>query len=92
VPAFHGKVVAYPMKIPFVPDHDQRLAAVKRFFEPDVSAVERREIVQRYGVKYELCPKGHFEDWPQRLRAMQELGGSVYSSEDYELLRVDAAH
>ena len=50
VPAFHGKVVAYPMNIPFVPDYEPRLAAVNRFFAPEASNVERREILQRYGI------------------------------------------
>ena len=89
VPAFHGKVVAYPMKLPFLPDHDERLQAVGRFFEREATVQEQRDILARYDVRYVLLPKHHFEDWPDRLDALQHVGPSVYSSEDYELLRVE---
>jgi hypothetical protein len=89
VPAFQGKVVAYPMKLPFVPDHAERLQAVARFFERPAPSAESLAALERYDVRYVLLPKGHFDDWPERLRALQGLGSSVYSSEEYELLRVD---
>jgi hypothetical protein len=89
VPAFQGRVVAYPMKLPFVPDHADRLAAVARFFERGVPKQERSEILDRYDVNYVLLPKGHFDDWPERLAELRGLGSSVYSSPEYELLLVE---
>lgn len=88
VPAFRGRVVAYPMKLPFVPDHDQRLAAVGRFFERGVPRQERLDILDRYGATYVLLPKHHFDDWPDRSAELMSMGSPVYSDADYELLRV----
>jgi regulator of protease activity HflC (stomatin/prohibitin superfamily) len=88
VPAFQGKVVAYPMKLPFVPDHAERLAAVERFFEPDAEGAEQTAILARYGVRYVLLPKHHFDDWRERVDAMSRLGVTVYSNAEYELVRV----
>jgi len=89
VPAFRGRVVAYPMKLPFVPDHAERLRAVERFFEPDVPAAERADTVRRYAVRYVLVPKHHFPDRPDLVEELQGLGASVYSDREYALLRVD---
>ena len=91
VPAFHGKVVAYPMKLPFVPDHAERLAAVNRFFERDTPAHEQRDILTRYDVRYVLLPKHHFEDGPERAQAMRRFGETVHSDAEYELIRVDVS-
>jgi hypothetical protein len=92
VPSFSGRIVAYPMKIPFVPDHDERLAAVTRFFDRAASAEERAALVARYDVRYVLLAKDHFpDDWADRLRALAPLGTSVYSSAEYELVRVGGA-
>jgi alpha-1,6-mannosyltransferase len=88
VPAFQGKVVAYPMKLPFVPDHAERLAAVNRFFEADTPLVEQREILARYDVRYVLLPKHHFDDGAARAEAMRRLGDTVHSTAEYELIRV----
>lgn len=88
VPSFSGKVVAFPMRLPFVPDHDERQRAVTRFFERGVPQVERLDILQRYGVAYLLVPKGHFADWPALLAELRPFGRVVYSSPEHELLRV----
>jgi hypothetical protein len=79
------------MKLPFVPDHDERLAAVGRFFDASAATSDRRAILDRYDVKSVLLPKGHFDDWPARLHALEALGTSVFSSPDYELLEVTRA-
>jgi hypothetical protein len=88
VPAFAGRVVAYPMHLPFVPDHDQRLAAVGRFFEPGVPESERRALLDRYRVRYVLLPKHHFPDRPELRAELQPLGATVYADVEYELVRV----
>jgi hypothetical protein len=88
VPSFGGKVVAFPMQIPFVPDHADRLEAVERFFEPDASPRERIEIIRRYHVTHLLFPKCDFDDWQARLKELLPLGQVVYSNQDYVLLRV----
>ena len=51
VPSFRGKVVAYPMQLPFVPDHAERLRGVARFFERGVPAAERLEILARTALR-----------------------------------------
>jgi hypothetical protein len=88
VPTFRGKVVAFPMQLPFVPDHAERLQDVARFFEDGVPAEERRAIVERRGVTHVLLPKEHFDDWRTRLAELRSLGDVLYSSADYELLQV----
>jgi hypothetical protein len=88
VPSFSGKVVAFPMQIPFVPDHADRVEAVERFFEPDASRKERIEIIRRYGVTHLLLARDQFDEGQARLRAFLPLGRIVYSNQDYELLRV----
>jgi hypothetical protein len=91
VPAFRGKVVAYPMRLPFVPDHDARVAAVRRFFERGVPRSERAAMLDRYGVTYVLVAKEHFEDASGLLAGMEGLGAAVHSSPEYELIRVGPA-
>jgi hypothetical protein len=88
VPSFSGKVVAFPMPIPFVPDHAARIEAVARFFERGASRDERVAILRKYNVTHVLFPKGDFENWQVLLRDLLPLGEVVYSSRDYELLRV----
>lgn len=90
VPSFRGKVVAYPMQLPFVPDHAARVQAVVRFFERGVPREERDAILRRYDVSYLLIASGHLAAWQARLDELRPLGRVVYSSPDYELLRVDS--
>jgi alpha-1,6-mannosyltransferase len=89
VPAFGAKVVAYPMHLPFVPDHAARVRAVVRFFARGVPQDERRETLRLYDVSYVLVDRNHLADGqapPDELRA---LGRVVYSSPEHELLRVE---
>jgi alpha-1,6-mannosyltransferase len=88
VPSFSGKVVAYGMRLPFVPDHDQRRAAIARFFERGVAPAERLEIIDRYEVAYVLLTKSELADWPALLAELRLIGQVVYSSAQHELLRV----
>jgi hypothetical protein len=88
VPSFGGRVVAYPMRLPFVPDHDARVGAVRRFFERGVPQAERLDLIERFGVAYVLLAKQRFVDWQALLAELQPLGRSVYSSPQYELLRL----
>lgn len=88
VPSFRGKVVAYPMQIPFVPDHAERLEAVARFFEQGVPPEERLDIIERYGAAYLLLPKNHFADRQAQLEELRSLGRVVYSSPDHELVQL----
>jgi hypothetical protein len=91
VPSFGGHVVAYPMHLPFVPDHAERVRAVERFFAPGVARRERVELIRRYGARYVLLDKERFDDWRPRLAELRTLGRSVYSSPEYELLRITAS-
>jgi hypothetical protein len=87
VPSFGGRVVAFPMHLPFVPDYDERIEAVRRFFDRGLPAEERRRTIERYGVTYLLFDKGHFGDGTARLAELQGVGEVVYSKDDYTLLR-----
>ena len=89
VPGFSGKVVAYPMPLPFAPDHTARLRAVERFFERGVSTDERREILRRYRVAYLLVPVRPANERQARVEELRGLGRLVFASPDYELQRVD---
>lgn len=91
VPAFQGKVVAYPMQLPFVPDHAERVREVRRFFEPDATRAERFATLERYGVAYVLVPKHHFPDQPGMIRDLEELGTPVVSGPEYTLRRIEGA-
>ena len=91
VPTFRGKVVAFPMQLPFVPDHDERLQDVARFFEAGVDEVERCDTIRQYGVSYLLLPKGHFAEAPQVLEELRPIGKRIYASADYELIDVSPA-
>jgi alpha-1,6-mannosyltransferase len=90
VPAFHGRVVAYPMPLPFVPDQADRVEAVERFFTRETPREEREAILDRYGVAYILVPKGappHRAEPAQ----MRSFGHLAFENERYELLRRLAA-
>ena len=89
VPAFRGRVVAYPMLLPFVPDHAARVDAVKRFFEPSTSHDDRMAILERYDVRYVLIAKDHIQDWRGRQEELRPMTRSAFSSGDYELLRLE---
>lgn len=88
VPAFAGRVVAYPMHLPFVPDHDARLADVGRFFAEDASGDERRALLARYGARFVLVPKHHYPDRPALPEELASLGTTVHAGAEYELVRV----
>ena len=88
VPAFAGKVVAYPMPLPFVPDHEQRKSAVERFFRRGTSLLERRATLERYGVSYVLAPRTGLQPEQATPDELRRFGTVVYSSADYELLRI----
>jgi hypothetical protein len=89
VPAFGAKVVAFPMPLPFAPDHAARLRAVERFFERDVPTEERREIIRRYRASYLLVPVKPLNERQARVEELRGLGPLVFASPDYELRRVD---
>ena len=89
VPSFSGKVVAYPMLLPFVPDHAARVDAVERFFEARTSHEERLAIIARYDVRYVLLAKDHIPDWQDRLEELGPISTRSFSNGDYELLRIE---
>jgi hypothetical protein len=90
VPAFGGKVVAFPMALPFAPDHAARLRATERFFERGVSVEERRSILTRYRVSYLLAPVKPENETEATAAELRGMGRLVFASADYELQRVDA--
>jgi len=89
VSTFSGKVVAFPMPIPFVPDHAERMRAVERFFEPGLPAAERAALLERYRAGYVLLSKGSLgETWPLLAGELRPFGTVVYADERYELIRL----
>jgi alpha-1,6-mannosyltransferase len=92
VASFSGKVVAFLMQLPFVPDHAERLRAVERFFEAGVPREEREAIVGRYGAAFVLLDKVRYADrWPALAQELRPLGRVVYASPEYELIRLGAS-
>ncbi len=90
VPTFSGKVVAFPMQLPFVPDHAERLRHVTRFFADGVDRGERCDTIRRYGVSYLLLAEDHFAEAPARLAELRTLGHVIYSNPEHQLLRVSS--
>jgi len=89
VPSFSGKLVAFPMPLPFVPDHAARIRAVERFFGPDASPDERLAILERYGARWVLLDKEHTVDWRTRREELRPITRVVFSDAKHELLRVE---
>jgi alpha-1,6-mannosyltransferase len=89
VPTFNGKVVAYPMQLPFVPDHAARQRDVIRFFELDTDPDERCDIIQRWSARHVLLDRSRFPDRQAHLlESLRPLGQVTYSSREYVLLRL----
>jgi hypothetical protein len=91
IASFSGKAVAFPMDIPFVPDYEQRMRDVHRFFEVGVPAAERAAIVESYGADYILVSRGHLgQKWDAVSRELRRMGRVVYASPTHQLIRVAA--
>jgi hypothetical protein len=89
VPSFSGKIVAYPMSLPFVPDHAARVRAVERFFEANATREERLAILKRYGVRWVLLEKSRAGDWGGRREELRPMARVVFSDAEEELLRIE---
>lgn len=89
VPSFSGKIVGYPMALPFVPDHEERLAAVDRFFASATSRGERLLILRRYHVRWLLLDRTHTPDWRERVEDLGPGAQAAFGNADYELLRLE---
>ena len=57
IPSFGGKIVSTDNTLAFVDDGVERMAAVRAFFAPQTSQVERSRIVCAYGVSWIVVPK-----------------------------------
>ena len=90
VPGFSGKVVAYPMALPFTPDQAQRVRTVERFFDRDAQPDERLAAIQRHGVAFVLSAKDRRVEGRALTAELRPLGTTVYSSPEYELIRIEA--
>jgi hypothetical protein len=90
VPSFRGRVVAYPMHLPFVPDHAERVRSVVRFFERGVPREERNAILSRYDVTHLLVPRDP-SDVQAGVDELLPLGHILYSSREYVLLKIERA-
>jgi hypothetical protein len=81
------------MALPFTPDQAERVRTVERFFDRDASRGERIAAIERHGVAFVLSAKD--KDRPAGGRALpadlRPLGTTVYSSPEYDLIRVEAA-
>ena len=90
VPSFRGRVVGYPMALPFTPDQAERVRTVQRFFDQGVPWDERVATIRRHGVAFVLSSKGRPGDGRAQTAELRPLGRTVYSSPAYELIRVTA--
>jgi hypothetical protein len=84
VAAYGGKVVATPVLM-LVDDAGERLAEVRRFFQPQTPQAVRREIIAKYDARYILVDGSAGDD---DLRWVWELGNVVYNDEDVFLFAV----
>lgn len=87
VPAFRGRIVAYPMPLPFVPDHQERVEAVDRFFARGATREERAETMRRYRVSFILALRRGVPEGRAAPDELRELGTLADANDDYELLR-----
>lgn len=89
VPSFSGKVVGYPMSLPFVPDQAARLSALERYFATSTSLGERLLILRRYHVAWLLLDKAHTPEWRERVQELGPRARPVFGNSEYELLRLE---
>jgi hypothetical protein len=81
VPAWAGNRVVYGHPFETI-SADQKEAEVKRFYDARTTAVERKTLLDRYGVRYVLVPDSRLD--------MEALGMvEVWSQEDVTLYRVE---
>jgi len=87
VPPFGGKVVA-SRSMAFIPDREQRLTDVWRFFSTEASPEERRAMLKRYDVDYLLLNKFNRAVTEKIRDEAAEWARPVYSDANFELLKV----
>jgi hypothetical protein len=89
-PAFGGRVVAYTggHLVGFVEDLDAREADRARFLDGATSNAERRQIIDKYKIKYVLLNRREVSAWPTVLRSVERLGAIRYWDGDVILISV----
>lgn len=88
VPTFGGKVVAFDRPMPFIPDEEQRRAAVQEFFDPQTTYEERWRILETYQVDFILLEKQPEVDWESMRAWIVPHGEVIYSGKRFLLYRV----
>lgn len=88
LPAVVGcRVVGVIHGTPFMRDYEARQLAVKRFFDPTVSAAERASLLARYGVTRVVISQND----EGRLPGLDQRTSLMFRDNYYELRRVDSA-
>jgi hypothetical protein len=87
LPAFTGKVVAFIDPEAFVPDHDERRAAVTRFFA-DISTAERLSLLDRYDARF-VAVDQRAAALPKALRDSIAMVGRVLNDDRILLIERD---
>jgi len=71
LPAFTGKVVAYPRPLAFVPDAAARRLDAALFFDPATPDAGRQRIARRYGARFLLFDRRRTRGFPPGLPAAE---------------------
>jgi hypothetical protein len=83
IPSFSGKVTSFLRSNPLLRDREERLRDNEMFFSEDASEDTRRELLQKYDVRYVLLNRDYVDD---KLVAMIELLGEKIHDEDGVIL------
>jgi hypothetical protein len=92
VPTFGGKVVAVSHILPYVPDIQERIDNVNRFFHTQLPLIERLAIVEKYDVSYLLLDKGKILNWKEFLQPFATLGVKVFENEQFILISISCTN
>lgn len=87
VPAFGGKVIASRHPVAFVPNHQDRVRDVQRFFSSGADRTERDAIIERWRARFVLLDRRRPES-PSIEPAIRSLGDAVVDDGRWLLIRV----
>lgn len=86
LPAFSGKVVATSHPPSFISDSNERLTAIKKFYEQSTSQAERAAIIKQFNVRFVLVDKVAM---PAAVsEQLVKIGRLVSKTKDLEMLEV----
>lgn len=91
VPAFGGKVVAVGHPLPFVPDFQERIEDVNRFFDETTSLPERLLITKKHNISFLLIDKHRISIWQEIKKSSFPGSRVVFENNDFILISLNDA-